>query len=278
MYQFNPLFLEEFTKLDPSKIETYLKDPVTRKMLMNAKTKIHKNPFLRDKFYDIVSLTHQTNRQNLPSIYKHGILRSKSASQGTDTAQMIKRGFLDPEKAKVVYTMKAGHKAPLDISAIKDPVVLKLRVPKNEVINHRVADPIMPDYIGHNWQNYSIGKLFKNTKTYKVDRWGNPLTFERFAADYYNMTPKQLRRRWSQLPSAEKIKLQKEFAGRYGKMSGYNKGSFNQSVRDTVALNTDIKPEWIVGSGKTRKYNFEDQLRSNPEKSINMINDLMKRK
>lgn len=281
MYQINPLLeslILEAIKLDPSKVDTYLKDPATKKILMQAKRRILRNPHLRDKFFDVTTLTHQTNKSNVPSIMKQGILRSKSGGDGTDTAMMIKRGFLDPSK-KVVYTMKRGHKAPLDISAIKDPTVLKIRVPNSEM-SKRVADPMMPDYIGHNWQNYSIGKMFKQRKGVPVrtNRWGKPLDFETFAKEYYDMTPKQLRKKWSTMSPKEKLELQKQFGGRFGHMSVYNKSNFNQAVRDTVALNTDIKPEWIVGSPTATKYHFEDELRKNPNRSIEMINDLMKRK
>lgn len=279
MYRINPLFLEEAIKLHPSNIETYLNDPATRSILMKAKSKIHRNPYLRDKFYDIVSLTHQTNRSNVPSIMKHGILRSKSGSAGTDTSLMIKRGFLDPAKSKVVYTMKRGKKAPLDISATKDPVTLKLRIPRDQVKSFRVSDPMMPDYVGGNWQNYSIGKMFKqrNHSIPKLDRFGRPLTFERFTSEFYGLTPKQFRTKWSSLPSSEKLNLQKQYGGNFGHMSIHNKNSFNQSVRDTVALNTDIKPEWIIGSSAAKKYRFEDELRRDPNRTIAMINDLMKR-
>ena len=270
--------LIEAIKLDPKNIQSQLQNPEVQKLLKSAKSRIHRNPYLRDKFYDIVSLTHQTNRANVPSIMKSGILRSKSGSKGTDTAEMIRRGFLDPSKSKVVYTMRAGKKAPLDISAIKDPVALKVRLPRSE-ISKRVADPLMPDYIGHNWQNYSIGKMFKHRKDIpaRVDRFGNPLTFERFASDYFDMTPKQLRRHWSTLSPKEKLEIQKQFGGRFGHQSLYSKGEFNQAVRDTVALNTDIKPEWIVGSPKSIKYSFENQLKKDPERATKIINDLMKR-
>ena len=277
MYQINPLL--EAIKLDPSKIDSYLKNPETKKLLLQAKSRIHKNPYLRNKFYDIVNLTHQTNRSNVPSIMKQGILRSKSGLAGTDTSAMIERGLLDPKKSKLVYTMKTGSVAPIDVSAIKDPVILKIRIPRKEMPK-RVADPMMPDYIGNNWQNYSIGKLFKqnNKLPVKTNRWGEPLTFERFAQDYYGMSPKQLRKHWSTLSSEEKLKLQRQFGGNFGHSTIYNKGDFNQAVRDTVALNGDIKPEWIVGSPTAKKYNFEDQLRKDPERTVSMINDLMKRK
>lgn len=96
MYKINPLFLEEVIKLDPSKVETYLKNPSTREILMKAKSRIHKNPYLRDKFYDVTTLYHMTPSNKVNSIKKTGLLPK--------VGEQVKSFMGDREIDPLVYT------------------------------------------------------------------------------------------------------------------------------------------------------------------------------
>jgi len=264
-YQLNPLslLLSEAIKLDPSKVETYLKDPATRAMLLKAKSKIHKNPYLRNKFYDITTLYHMTPSDRVESIKKTGLIPR--------VGEQVKNFMGDKKIDPLVYTTE---KKPYMSSRYPGISNIKIRIPNGELKASRVPDPIeQGTKLGHSYSNYFTGSALKD---YPVTRGVNVMgrtadlreILSRMSEDFgRTITPKEFRRMWAKADKKQKLELGKYFVR-------YYRGVFRPN---TVALKRSVKPEWIVGSGKATKYDFEGQLRKDPERTISMINDLMKR-
>lgn len=289
MYQINPLLLEAI-KLDPSKVNSYLKNPKTKKILMQAKSRIHKNPYLRNKFYDVTTLYHMTPSSNVNSIKKMGLTpkNGKLVSRATDskTKHIAKLVYTmdDPENLKNYF--RYVDYGPSGYNPVKRSMI-KIRIPKSELKAHRVADPLEQinapknfksntfNFIGKSsLKHYPKSDILVSDKMKSADEFNNIYDMINALKEKgiisKKMTPKELRRWWStQATKEDKWNIA------MGINRKFPRGNYTAS---TVALDTSIKPEWIVGSSVAKKYNFEDQLRKDPKRTISMINDLMKRK
>lgn len=293
--------LMEAIKLDPTNIQSQLHDPKIQKVLKMAKSRIHKNPYLRNKFYDVQTLYHMTPSSNLKSIYKNGIV-PKNGKLVSDVVTKKQTGLLP----RLVYTMDNSENLKRYFNQIgnkemvskleKQPggsytpikrTMLKLRVPRDVLRSHRVADPIEQLSASKSFKYNPLNHVTKSAlKHYpNIDKIINPDVFEpghwknvyELIDDLYNkyhiipykMSPKQFRKWFSNSASKDQ---KREIA--YAIYRRFPRGGYTPN---TVALNTTIKPEWIVGSPKSIKYSFEDQLKKDPERTTKIINDLMKR-
>ena len=268
-----------------------LNDPKYAKLIKQVKSRIHKNPYLRDKFYGVHTLYHMTPSSNLKSIYKNGIvpkngkLISRATNNQTDSIPRLVYTMDNPEKLKRYFKyidiQPDGSYTPIKRN------ILKLRVPQDVLKSHRVADPLEQVSASKSFRYNPLNHITKSAlKHYpNVDKLINPDmagrgelnsvydiidTLYKKQVIPHKMSPKQFRKWFSNSASKEdKYNVARLINQRFPR------GNYTP---DTVALNTDIKPEWIANSPNKIKYTFQNQIDKDPERSLSIINDLIKRK